>query len=168
MTSGFTLGGPPLSLCLLSHSRGSWLPYCAQHYDRWGTGASSQQPESLPITTRMSLGMASPAPVRPWKNYHPGRQPDWALRKHLDQGHQINHVSANPGNPGEVIYVWGFPGGLIYVYVWASLTVQLVKDPLAMQETPVQLLGRSPGEGIGYLLQYSWVSFVTQLVKNLP
>ena len=28
--------------------------------------------------------------------------------------------------------------------------------------------GRSPGEGIGYPLQYSWVSFVAQLVKNLP
>ena len=29
-------------------------------------------------------------------------------------------------------------------------------------------LGRSPGEGIGYLLQYSWASLVAQLVKNLP
>ena len=29
-------------------------------------------------------------------------------------------------------------------------------------------LGRSPGEGIGYSLQYSWVSLVAQLVKNLP
>ena len=28
--------------------------------------------------------------------------------------------------------------------------------------------GRSSGEGIGYPLQYSWASFVTQLVKNLP
>ena len=28
--------------------------------------------------------------------------------------------------------------------------------------------GRSPGEGIGYPLQYSWVSSVAQLVKNLP
>ena len=28
--------------------------------------------------------------------------------------------------------------------------------------------GRSPGEGIGYPLQYSWASLVTQLVKNLP
>ena len=28
--------------------------------------------------------------------------------------------------------------------------------------------GRSPGEGIGYPLQYSWVSLVAQLVKNLP
>ena len=37
-----------------------------------------------------------------------------------------------------------------------------------MQETPVPGLGRSPGEGIGYPLQYSWASLVVQLVKNLP
>ena len=29
-------------------------------------------------------------------------------------------------------------------------------------------LGRSPGEGKGYPLQYSWASLVAQLVKNLP
>ena len=29
-------------------------------------------------------------------------------------------------------------------------------------------LGRSAGEGIGYPLQYPWVSLVAQLVKNLP
>ena len=28
--------------------------------------------------------------------------------------------------------------------------------------------GRSPGEGIGYQLQYSWASLVAQLVTNLP
>ena len=28
--------------------------------------------------------------------------------------------------------------------------------------------GRSTGEGIGYLLQYSWASLVPQLVKNPP
>ena len=28
--------------------------------------------------------------------------------------------------------------------------------------------GRSSGEGIGYLLQYSWASLVPQLVRNLP
>ena len=28
--------------------------------------------------------------------------------------------------------------------------------------------GRSPGEGIGYPVQYSWASLVAQLVKNLP
>ena len=27
-------------------------------------------------------------------------------------------------------------------------------------------LGRAPGEGIGYPLQYSWASLVAQLVKN--
>ena len=37
-----------------------------------------------------------------------------------------------------------------------------------MQETLVQFLGqgRSPGEGIGYPLQYSWASLVAQLVKK--
>ena len=29
-------------------------------------------------------------------------------------------------------------------------------------------LGRSPGEGIGYPLQYFWASLVTQMVKHLP
>ena len=28
--------------------------------------------------------------------------------------------------------------------------------------------GSSPGEGIGYPLQYSWASLVAHLVKNLP
>ena len=29
-------------------------------------------------------------------------------------------------------------------------------------------LGRSPGEGMGYSLQYSWVSLVAQMVKSSP
>ena len=29
-------------------------------------------------------------------------------------------------------------------------------------------LGSSPGEGMGYPLQYSWTSLVVQLVKNPP
>ena len=39
-----------------------------------------------------------------------------------------------------------------------------------MQETLVRFLGsgRSPAEGIGYPLQYSWASPVAQLVKNPP
>ena len=28
--------------------------------------------------------------------------------------------------------------------------------------------GKSTGEGIGYSLQYSWVSLMAKLVKNLP
>ena len=39
-----------------------------------------------------------------------------------------------------------------------------------MQETPGSISGsgRTPGEGIGYPLQYSWASLVVQMVKNLP
>ena len=39
----------------------------------------------------------------------------------------------------------------------ASLIVQLVRNPPVMQETPGSIpgLGTSPGEGIGYPLQYS-------------
>ena len=38
-----------------------------------------------------------------------------------------------------------------------------------MQETLVHSWsGRSPEEGIGYPLQYSWASPVAQLVKNMP
>ena len=32
----------------------------------------------------------------------------------------------------------------------------------------IPVSGRSPGEGMGYPLQYSWASLVAQLVKNLP
>ena len=45
---------------------------------------------------------------------------------------------------------------------------QMVKNSPAMQETQmIPGSGRSPGEGIGYPLQYSWVSLVAQMVKNL-
>ena len=52
---------------------------------------------------------------------------------------------------------------------WASLVARLVKNLPEMQETLVRLLGweDSPGEGIGYPLQYSWVSLVAQTIKNL-
>ena len=51
-----------------------------------------------------------------------------------------------------------------------SLVAQLVKKPPAMQDNPVWISGwqRSAGEGIGYPLQYSWVSLVAKLVKNPP
>ena len=52
----------------------------------------------------------------------------------------------------------------------ASLIKNLVKNLPAMQETPSSIpgLGRSPGEGIGYPLQYSWASLVAHLIKNPP
>ena len=56
----------------------------------------------------------------------------------------------------------------------ASLVAQLAKNLPAMQAIvgtdpgSIPELGRSPGEGIGYLLQYSWSSLLVQLVNNLP
>ena len=47
---------------------------------------------------------------------------------------------------------------------WASLVAQLVKNPTAMQGM-LPGWGRPPGEGIGYPLQYSWVSLVAQMVR---
>ena len=47
---------------------------------------------------------------------------------------------------------------------------QLVKNPPAIRETTVGLLGsrRSPGEATGCPLQHSWASLVAQLAKSLP
>ena len=42
----------------------------------------------------------------------------------------------------------------------ASLVPHLVKNLFAMQKTLVRFLGHSTGEGVGYLLQYSWASLV--------
>ena len=46
----------------------------------------------------------------------------------------------------------------------------IVKESTCNAGNPSSIpgLGRSPGEGIGYPLQYSWASLVAQLVKNLP
>ena len=52
----------------------------------------------------------------------------------------------------------------------ACLVAQLVKNPPAMQERPWfnYWVGKIPGEGIGYPLQYSWSSPVAQMVKKTP
>ena len=52
----------------------------------------------------------------------------------------------------------GFPGSLA-----GKESACNAGDPDSIPE-----LGRSPGEGIGYPLQYSWASLVAQMVKNLP
>ena len=52
----------------------------------------------------------------------------------------------------------------------ASLISQLVKNLFANAGEPCSIpgSGRSPGEGVGYPLQYCWASLVAQLVKNPP
>ena len=51
----------------------------------------------------------------------------------------------------------------------ASLVAQLVKKFTCDAGDPGLIAGsgRSTGEGIDYLLQYSWASLVAQMVKNL-
>ena len=58
----------------------------------------------------------------------------------------------------ELIRVMGFPDSS----VGKEFTCN-AGDPSSVPES-----GRSPVEGIGYPLQYSWASLVAQLVKNLP
>ena len=57
----------------------------------------------------------------------------------------------------------------VVVRRWASLVAQLIKTSSCNAGEP-SLIPRSessPGEGIGYPLQYSWASLVAQMVKNL-
>ena len=51
----------------------------------------------------------------------------------------------NAGDPGSIPRLRRSAGegiGYPLQYSWVSLVAQLVKNPLAMQETPVQVLGR--------------------------
>ena len=59
---------------------------------------------------------------------------------------------------GAVCQLWGFPDSL----------VGKESSYKAGDFGSILGSGRSPGEGIGYPLQYSWASLVAQLVKNLP
>ena len=55
--------------------------------------------------------------------------------------------------------------------MWASLVAQLVKNPSTCNAGDPSLIpgsGSSPGEGIGYPLQYSWASLVAQTIKIPP
>ena len=53
---------------------------------------------------------------------------------------------------------WGFPGSSA-----GKKPTCNVGDPSLIPGS-----GRSPGEGVGCPLQYSWASLVAQVVKNLP
>ena len=58
---------------------------------------------------------------------------------------------------------------LCHVY-GASLVAQLIKESTCNAGDPALIpgLGKSPGERIGYPLQYSWAFLVVQMIKNLP
>ena len=58
----------------------------------------------------------------------------------------------------------------VYDTIVLKLTSSADKESTSNAGDPGSIpgLGRSPGERIGYLLQYSWASMVAQLVKNPP
>ena len=52
--------------------------------------------------------------------------------------------------------------------MWILYQLSYQENPPAGDSGSIPGLGRCPGEGIGYPLQYSWASLVAQLVNNLP
>ena len=58
----------------------------------------------------------------------------------------------------------------IYIHVlgFSDSSVGKVSTCNAGDPGSIPGLGRSPGEGIGYPLEYSWASLVAQLVKKPP
>ena len=57
-----------------------------------------------------------------------------------------------------------------FISIWTYLDSSVGKESVCNAGDPGSIpeLGRSPGEGLGYLLQYSWALLVAQLVKNPP
>ena len=67
------------------------------------------------------------------------------------------------------LYIYVYP--LFFFFLEEGLSDSSVGKESACNAGDSSLIpgsGRSPGEGIGYLLQYSAASLVAQLVKNLP
>ena len=57
-----------------------------------------------------------------------------------------------------IVFTWGFPDSSV-----GKESACNAGDPGLIPRS-----GRSPGEEIGYLLQYSWAFLVAQLIKNPP
>ena len=81
--------------------------------------------------------------------------------------------ACNAGDPGSVPGLGRSTGesiGYPLQYSWASLLAQLVKNPSAMQETPIWFLGWEdpPEKGQATHSSILGLPWWTQLVKNLP
>ena len=58
----------------------------------------------------------------------------------------------------------------VYTYKWSFPSSSASKESTCSVRDSSSISGSvsSPGEGIGYPLQYSWISLVVQMVKNPP
>ena len=76
----------------------------------------------------------------------------------------MEHIKEKPVQPGQIANITpsppsdGFPHSSV-----GKESACNAGDPGSIPGS-----GRSPGEGIGYLLQYSWASLVAQLIKIPP
>ena len=90
----------------------------------------------------------------------PGARPGTERTLTASEGTKPAHTLISDFKPPEQRqkFFKGFPGS------------SAGKAPACNAGDPVLIpgSGRSPGEGIGYPLQYSWASLVAQLVKNPP
>ena len=71
------------------------------------------------------------------------------------------------------MWIWYFtifPISTYYPPYWGFPDSSFGKESTCKAGDPGTIpgLGRSPGEGTGYSIQYSWASLVAQMVKNLP
>ena len=66
------------------------------------------------------------------------------------------------------MYLYCFKAFTVFVLGFPDSSVGKESSCSAGDPGSIPGLGRSPGKGIGYTLQYSWASLVAQMVKNLP
>ena len=133
----------------------------------WGLQPTARKPTHNHMR---EFGNGFSCPSQALKNYHHGWRPDWALRKHPEPGPSDKSLLSQSWETG-----WG--NLCLRLPRWPHLCFYLGfphssvgKESACNAGDPSSITGwgRSPGEGIGYPLQYSWASLVAQLVKNLP
>ena len=93
-------------------------------------------------------------------NFTPKKVPGKGLTQGFPGGSAGKESACNAGDPGSISGPGSSPGkgtGYPLQYSWASLVVQMVKNPPAMQETWVRSLDweHSPGGQHDNLLPYS-------------
>ena len=104
-----------------------------------GSGRSPGEGNGNPLLLGKSHGWRSLVGYSPWG------------RKESDTTEQLHFIPPYP-------IPWGFPGSSA-----GKESACNAGDPGSIPGS-----GRSPGEGIGYPLQYSWASLLAQMVRNLP
>ena len=113
-----------------------------------------------------------------WLLSHQG-SPPWLLATFLLENLTVRHLrSSFPPHVNMIQFIRHHQLNILHTYKVGSRAVKSMysQDSSVGKESAcnagdlssILRLGRCPGEGIGYPLQYSWASLVAQLVKNLP